>query len=82
MIAELVNKGYRINDKRMAFVTALCLLGTVSNPEEFWIYLKERNVCISITSVYNILRILVREDLIIKNRFENGCNYVVVYADN
>lgn len=73
-------RGYIINSKRIAFVAGVCSLGVIDDAENLWFHLKQQNVPISITSVYNNLRIMVKENLMTKTA-QNKCSSYVFCAD-
>ncbi len=66
IIGLLRLKGYLISKQKMAFVSGICTLKEIENPEELWLYLKKQNNKISITTVYYNLRLMVKEQVMIK----------------
>ncbi|MGO3686548.1 MAG: transcriptional repressor [Proteus vulgaris] len=66
MIWLLRSRGYVINMKRKAIISGMCTLEEIDNAEELWLYLKGHHHKISIASVYYNLKMMDRENLIIK----------------
>ncbi len=71
IINHLKQKGYSINEQRKAFVAGICTLNLIDDPVELWLFLRKNHGKISITSVYNNLRLMVKEQFLIKTQINN-----------
>lgn len=66
MIDKIREKGYFLPKQRIAVINALCTMEKVSDPVDLWIHLRQRHIKISIGAVYCNLKLMVKEQLVLK----------------
>lgn len=66
IIVLLKSKGYLNTQQKFDFIQAICAVRVVESPEELWLYLKQQDIKISIATVYTNLRVMVKEQVMVK----------------
>lgn len=66
IIEKIKEKGYTMPSQRLAIINALCILNIATDPDDLWMYLRRKQVKVSIGAVYFNLNLLVKEELLSK----------------